>query len=88
MMRNSCCCLQDDSTYHDLAVWVRRQRLLWQQGLLLQDRSRILLDLGVEVVADATITEEWEYKFDQLLEWLLLMACSSRPRTAEPYLEI
>ena len=58
---------------HDLGMWVKRQRMLWQQGALLQDRLQILSALGFEFGTEAQITEEWEYRFDQLVEWLLLM---------------
>lgn len=64
--------LQDDGEMHELAVWVKRQRMLWQQGNLVQDRMTILSALGFEVGTEAQITEEWEYRFDQLVEWLIL----------------
>lgn len=66
-------CLQDDKERFELAAWVKRQRVLWQQGNLTEDRIKLLSTLGFEPGVETAITDEWEYRFDQLVEWLLLL---------------
>ena len=61
---------------HELTMWSRRQRNLWQQGSLSQDRMQILMALGFELGAENRITEEWEFRFDQFVEWLLVSLAS------------
>lgn len=56
---------------------MRKQRSLWQKASLSQDRVQILSALGFELGSDAQITEEWEFRFDQLQECLLQMVISS-----------
>ena len=70
--------VQEDEEVQELATWVKRQRALWQAGHLIQDRTQILFALGFEIGTEAMVTPEWEYKFDQLVEWLLLMVSFSR----------
>ena len=72
--------MQGDSNSQSLGAWVRKQRVLWQQANLSQDRMQILSALGFDVGAEAEITEEWEYRFDQLAECLIQMVstCDSR----------
>ena len=66
-------CVQDASTPFSLGSWVRKQRSLWQQASLSQDRVQILSALGFELGSETRITEEWEFRFDQLQEVLLHM---------------
>lgn len=54
-----------------LGAWVRKQRALWQQASLSQDRMQILSALGFELGSETEITEEWEYRFDYLVECLI-----------------
>ena len=63
--------MQDTTTPFSLGSWVRKQRSLWQQGSLSQDRVQILSALGFELGSETQITEEWEFRFDQLQECLL-----------------
>ena len=65
--------LQEEGRWRDLGLWVKKQRKVWQQGTLLDDKMQILSSLGFEIGFEAQITPEWEEKFDQLLEWLLIM---------------
>ncbi|DBA84918.1 TPA: hypothetical protein ACH3X1_005930 [Trebouxia sp. C0004] len=55
----------------DLAKWVRRQRVARAQGALSEERLQVLYAMGFEFGEVAQLTEEWESKFDQLIEWLL-----------------
>ena len=50
---------------------MRRQRALNSQGQLSAERHQILSALGFEFGEGAHITQEWESKFDQLVDWLL-----------------
>ncbi len=60
----------------DLAKWVRRQRVARAQGALSEERLQVLYAMGFEFGEVAQLTEEWESKFDQLIEWLLWQVCS------------
>jgi hypothetical protein len=51
---------------------VGRQRVAWQQGGLSRERLGILGDLGFEFGQEAQMTEEWEARFDSLVELLLM----------------
>lgn len=55
----------------DLAKWVQRQRVARAQGALSEERLQVLYAMGFEFGEVAQLTEEWEAKFDQLIEWLL-----------------
>lgn len=61
----------------DLAKWVRRQRVARAQGALSEERLQVLYAMGFEFGEVAQLTEEWESKFDQLIEWLLWQVCNS-----------
>lgn len=63
--------IQDKSTPYSLGSWVRKQRALWQQASLSLDRIQILSSLGFELGSETHITDEWEFKFDQLQECLV-----------------
>lgn len=41
------------------------------QGALSEERLQVLYAMGFEFGEVAQLTEEWESKFDQLIEWLL-----------------
>lgn len=56
----------------ELGLWVRKQRTAKEQGTLPEERLRILLEMGFEFGEEANITEEWEWRFDLLVELLLL----------------
>ena len=62
---------QDHSEHPDLDQWVQRQRVARLEGTLTDERLQILYALGFEFGEVARITQEWENRFDQLLEWLL-----------------
>ena len=63
--------LQDCPQFPDLGPWVRRQRIVQQQGTLSEQRLQILDAIGFDFGNEAQITEDWETKFDQLVDWLL-----------------
>ena len=44
---------------------------LWQSSRLSCHALQILLDMGFEFGELAQMTDEWENRFDQLLEWML-----------------
>lgn len=50
---------------------MRRQRVVQQQGTLSEQRLQILDAIGFDFGNEAQITEEWETRFDQLVDWLL-----------------
>lgn len=56
----------------ELGLWVRKQRAAKEQGTLSEERLRILLELGFEFGEEANITEEWELRFDLLMELLFM----------------
>lgn len=58
--------------FPELGLWVRKQRVAKEQGTLSEERLRILLELGFEFGEEANITEEWEWRFDLLVELLIL----------------
>lgn len=64
-------CVQDYPNFPDLGPWVRRQRVVQQQGTLSEQRVQILDAIGFDFGNEAQITEEWEMRFDQLVDWLL-----------------
>ena len=51
------------------------------QGALSEERLQVLYAMGFEFGEVAQLTEEWEAKFDQLIEWLLwqVWGCSLLP---------
>jgi hypothetical protein len=51
---------------------VKRQRTARQQDSLSQERLDILLELGFEFGEEAQMTDEWEWRFDSLVELLLM----------------
>jgi hypothetical protein len=61
--------------FPDLGPWVKRQRLARQQGSLTPERLNILHELGFEFGEEAQMTEEWEWRFDSLVELLLMRVC-------------
>ncbi|BDA51016.1 hypothetical protein COCOBI_17-2350 [Coccomyxa sp. Obi] len=56
----------------ELGAWVKRQRVARQQAGLTQERLDILLEMGFEFGEEAQMTEEWEWRFDSLVELLLM----------------
>lgn len=56
----------------ELGAWVKRQRVARQQAGLTQERLDILTELGFEFGEEAQLTEEWEWRFDSLVELLLM----------------
>ena len=58
---------------------MRKQRAAKEQGTLPEERLRILLELGFEFGEEANITEEWELRFDLLMELLFMRVCSVPP---------
>lgn len=61
-------------TYSDnpeLGVWVKRQRVARAAGQLSAERLKILERMGFEFGDLAQVTEEWESRFDQLVDWVL-----------------
>ncbi len=56
----------------ELGNWVKRQRVARQQAGLTQERLDILVDMGFEFGEEAQMTEEWEWRFDSLVELLLM----------------
>ncbi len=60
----------------ELGAWVKRQRVARQQAGLTQERLDILLEMGFEFGEEAQMTEEWEWRFDSLVELLLMRVCS------------
>ena len=60
----------------ELGAWVKRQRVARQQAGLTQERLDILLEMGFEFGEEAQMTEEWEWRFDSLVELLLMRVCT------------
>jgi hypothetical protein len=60
----------------ELGPWVKRQRIARQQNGLTPERLGILADLGFEFGEEAQMTEDWEWRFDSLVELLLMRARS------------
>lgn len=63
----------------ELARWVQKQRIAKEQGTLSPDHLRILLELGFEFGEEAQLTEDWEWRFDLLVDLLCMRVglCSS-----------
>jgi hypothetical protein len=55
----------------ELGTWVKRQRVARAAGQLSEERLQILERMGFEFGDLAQITEEWELRFDQLIDWML-----------------
>jgi hypothetical protein len=55
----------------ELGVWVKRQRVARAAGQLSAERLQILERMGFEFGDLAQVTEEWEHRFDQLIDWVL-----------------
>jgi hypothetical protein len=55
----------------ELSVWVKRQRVARASGQLSAERMQVLERLGFEFGDLAHITEHWEQRFDQLIDWML-----------------
>jgi len=55
----------------ELGAWVKRQRVSQAGGQLSSERFRILQRMGFEFGDLAQVTEEWEMRFDQLIDWML-----------------
>jgi len=55
----------------ELGIWVKRQRVARAAGQLSIERLKILERMGFEFGDLAQVTEEWEVKFDQLIDWML-----------------
>ncbi len=56
----------------ELGLWVRKQRTAKEQGTLSEERLQILLELGFEFGEEANVTEEWELRFDLLVDLLFM----------------
>ena len=65
---------QDTAEWLELGPWVKRQRIARQQNGLTPERLGILADLGFEFGEEAQMTEDWEWRFDSLVELLLMRA--------------
>ena len=63
--------VQDWEESPDLAKWVGRQRVARAQGGLSEERLQVLYAMGFEFGEVAQLTDAWEAKFDQLIEWVL-----------------
>jgi hypothetical protein len=55
----------------ELGLWVKRQRIARAGGGLTPDRLAVLQRMNFDFGQTAQITEEWEFRFDQLIDWLL-----------------
>ena len=55
----------------ELGMWVKRQRVTRAAGQLSQERLTILERMGFEFGDLAQVTEEWETRFDMLVDWVL-----------------
>ena len=62
--------MQDYDKHAELGSWVQKQRAARLDGTLTEEKLQILYAIGFEFGDVAQITQEWENKFDQLLEWL------------------
>ena len=58
-----------------MAKWVGRQRVARAQGGLSEERLQVLYAMGFEFGEVAQLTDEWEAKFDQLIEWVTWQVC-------------
>lgn len=63
----------------ELSFWVKRQRVNRASGLLSEERLKILKRMGFEFGDVAQITEEWETRFDQLIDWMLWHGENGQP---------
>lgn len=59
------------SENQELGMWVKRQRVTRAAGQLSQERLTILERMGFEFGDLAQVTEEWETRFDMLVDWVL-----------------
>ena len=55
----------------ELGMWVKRQRVTRAAGQLSAERLTILERMGFEFGDLAQVTEEWETRFDMLVDWVL-----------------
>lgn len=55
----------------ELGIWVKRQRVARAGGQLSDERLIILERMGFEFGDLAQVTDEWEHRFDQLIDWVL-----------------
>jgi len=55
----------------ELGNWVKRQRVSRASGQLSAERLTILERMGFEFGDLAQVTDEWEARFDQLVDWVL-----------------
>lgn len=55
----------------ELGNWVKRQRVSRASGQLSAERLTILERMGFEFGDLAQVTDEWETRFDQLVDWVL-----------------
>ena len=55
----------------ELGIWVKRLRVARAAGQLSDERLQILERMGFEFGDVAQVTEEWELRFDQLIDWML-----------------
>ena len=55
----------------ELGQWVKRQRVARAAGQLSEERLAILGSMGFEFGEVAQLTEVWEHRFDQLIDWIL-----------------
>lgn len=55
----------------ELGMWVKRQRVTRAAGQLSAERLAILERMGFEFGDLAQVTEEWETRFDMLVDWVL-----------------
>lgn len=50
---------------------MKRQRVGSQQGAITDERLQILNSMGFEFGEQEQLTEEWENRFDDFVEWML-----------------
>ena len=66
----------------ELGMWVKRQRVTRAAGQLSQERLTILERMGFEFGDLAQVTEEWETRFDMLVDWVLIRSGKDLDRVA------
>ncbi|KAL4447914.1 hypothetical protein ABPG75_005133 [Micractinium tetrahymenae] len=72
LLQNGHCNVPEDwSENPELGLWVKRQRIARAAGQLSDERLSILQSMGFAFGEVAQLTEEWEHRFDQLVDWML-----------------
>ncbi|PSC73903.1 helicase domain isoform C [Micractinium conductrix] len=72
LLRHGHCNVPEDWVENpELGLWVKRQRIARAAGQLSDERLSILQSMGFAFGEVAQLTEEWEHRFDQLVDWML-----------------